>query len=170
VKIGLKGDMKNVDKTTWNYISSRGADADLLAFLENRKLAVSLEDIAWRMKDVQLFKNVIEILSKRSSSILSTAYRCTLPFVCSLIIVILIRYVFNNALWSYSVFHNDLDLVKEYFAHGPVRNAVGPFFVSPLFRYDAFQEQVVQHKEYLPLVNSRAHDLLTRDNKSLSQS
>ena len=37
------------------YISTKGSNDELLNFLENRRLTVSFEDIAWRMKDPAFF-------------------------------------------------------------------------------------------------------------------
>ena len=81
------------------------------------------------------------------------------------------RHVYNQTLWSYSVFHNSVPRMREYFAHVDQSwlECGGPI-VSPLLVVDPVARYQYQHLEYKPLVNARAHALGTHARSSTTAS
>jgi hypothetical protein len=105
-----------------------GSDADILSFISSknifdRNVFVFLL-ILWKLKDREFFNKVIAILKERQ--------------------------LYDNAVWSFSFFHNDFELIQEYLANGPrIGEAV---LTLPIF-------------EYYPYYSRRAHKFAD-ENKS----
>ena len=124
-----------IDKTSWQYISQNGSEAEVLEFLkENNPQRLALEKIAFRMHDKSFAKRVYEVLDR--------------------------RHVYNDTLWSYGIKHR-LDKVSgEYLKHvGYFINRCGEYLESDLLTIDPVERRSYQHMEYKPLVNARAHRL-----------
>ncbi|MBF0409081.1 MAG: hypothetical protein HQM10_17165 [Candidatus Riflebacteria bacterium] len=123
-----------VDDTSWDYISQNADDKALLKYLdENNINRLDLEKIAFRMKDPEMFKKIIQLLDS--------------------------RHVFNPVLWSYSVFHNQPGIICEYLKHQPFAQNCGSSLDCLLLKLDPVARHVYEHKEYLPLVNARVYQL-----------
>ena len=125
----------SVDKNSWQYISQNGTPEQVLAFLKEHNLSrVKLEKIAWRMKDRSFFRRVLALLAR--------------------------RHVYNQTLWSYGIYHNDVPAIREYLKHEErfVREC-GSAIRSPLLTIDPVERRTYQHLEYKPLVNARVHRL-----------
>jgi hypothetical protein len=124
-----------VDEKSWDYVSQRGSDEQVLEFLTTQNIHnLPLERIAFRMADPAMYRKTLDVLQG--------------------------RHVYNHVLWSYSVRHDDAAAVRQYLAHeaGFVQQ-VGYFLDSPLVHVDPVAYKVYEHLEYRPLVNARAHQL-----------
>lgn len=127
--------LSDTDRGSWDYVSQQGTRDELLAFLRDRNLhSVDLGRIAWRMREASLFHEVLDVLSK--------------------------RHVFHPVLWSYSIYHNARDAVREYLMHQEsFVQECGPYLESSLLVVDPVDRRTFEHLEYKPLVNPRAHQL-----------
>jgi 5-hydroxyisourate hydrolase-like protein (transthyretin family) len=124
--------LSKIDTTSWAWISQNGTEDEVLVFLGAANLhRISLDEIAWRMKDAAYFKKVTALLEA--------------------------RHLYANTLWSYGVLHNDTSTIKEFLRHHPFADQCGLWLVSPLLKLDPEERFDYQHLEYAPLVNPRAH-------------
>ncbi|WP_425615021.1 hypothetical protein NA78x_004909 [Anatilimnocola sp. NA78] len=124
-----------VDTESWDYISQFGSDEQVLAFLDKNNLQnINLVRIAWRMHDPKMFLAVTEKLAQ--------------------------NHVYENTLWSYSLKHNVPAAAKEFLQHSDqVVNEAGGRLTSGLLVIDPIKRGQLEHLEYKPLVNARAHAL-----------
>ncbi|HVR76601.1 MAG TPA: hypothetical protein VMT52_19890, partial [Planctomycetota bacterium] len=124
-----------VDRGSWEHVSQEGTTEDVLAFLEERNLAlVKLDRIAWRLRDRAVFERIIAALEA--------------------------RHAYDSTLWSYGVLHDAPPVIREYLKYsGDFVNRCGAALESPLLRIDPVEQKTYQHLEYWPLVNARAHRL-----------
>lgn len=127
--------LSKIDKTSWAWISQNGSETDVLDFLDKNNIErLSLEKIAWRMKSIDFFKLVIKLLES--------------------------RHIYNDVLWSYSIYHKDTDTIKEYLKHNDIfLRQCGLYLQSPLVNIDPVLRKWYEHLEYAPLVNARVHKL-----------
>jgi hypothetical protein len=123
------------NRQSWEYVSQRGTEEEVLRFLRDGNLqAVSLSDLAWRMRDLEFYRQVVEHLQARR--------------------------LYDHTLWSYSVLHNDRKTLTPYLEmSSDFLKACGPYLQSPLVTIDPEVRRVFEHLEYRPLVNQRAHPL-----------
>ncbi len=120
------------DKNSWSWIAQHGTAEQVLEYLNvNNIYRVALDDIAWRMKERQLFTRIIDLLAERG--------------------------VYNSTLWSYSIFHNTSAGIAEYLERSPLAGQCGLWLDAPLLRINPVQHEFYEHLEYAPLVNPRAH-------------
>ena len=126
---------KQLDKTSWQYVSQNGSDQDVIDFLNKQNiLSLDLEKIAFRMKDQDFFQKATRALRN--------------------------RFVFHRTLWSYSVQHNDPVALKEFLANeSVVIKACQPIFQSNLLDINPVDRKWYYHREYRPLVNARTHQV-----------
>jgi hypothetical protein len=124
-----------VDKTSWDYISQNGTDAEVLEYLGTNNLhRTNLARIAWRMKDQVFFSTVTGLLRE--------------------------RHAFEPTLWSYAVHHNDVPAIREFLQYrDDFLNRCGPYVDTALVTIDPVIRKTYQHMEYSPLVNARTHEL-----------
>lgn len=122
-----------IDTTSWSYISQQAPKEELLEYLKKENVAsVSLSSLAWRCKEKESYQAIISILKA--------------------------KFVFESQLWRYSLFHQDLPTMKEYFAYCLLGSDIyGPFLNTPLAKTDPVKQRTIQHLEYWPLINERAH-------------
>lgn len=124
----------NTDKDSWEHISQFGTEKDVIEYLNTHNInRLNLDMIAWRMKDKDFFKKTLKLLENRK--------------------------VYNNTLWSYSLYHNDEARIREYLPNTWFADQSGRFIESPLLTVDPIQRHVYEHKEYWPLVNARTFKL-----------
>ncbi len=124
-----------IDRSSWAYVSQNGTNDDVLEFLGRENLfPIDLSKIAFRMRDKEFFQNVISLLHDRMA--------------------------YDQVLWAYSVYHNDVSVINEFLAHADdFLHNCGPALVSPLATIDPIDRRWYEHKEYWPLANARAHQL-----------
>ncbi len=128
-----------VDATAWAHVSQHGALDEVLAVLATANLGrLELDRIAWRMRDRDAFTRVTAILAR--------------------------RHVYSDALWAYGLFHRDRVRVAEWLRHADdfVATAGGLAAPPAAVGLDPVARGWLQHLEYAPLVNARAHRLGSR--------
>ena len=124
-----------VDTSSWDWISQHGSPDQVIEFLARRNLGrVSLDAIAWRMKEKPFFERTVSTLRT--------------------------RHEYDHTLWSYAVLHDVPAEVQEFLRHSDafVARLGGPI-ESALLTVDPVERKSYQHAEYWPLVNARAHRL-----------
>ncbi|MEK6262775.1 MAG: hypothetical protein AABP62_29610 [Planctomycetota bacterium] len=124
-----------IDTESWDYVSQQGSNDDVLAFLDKHNVSgLNLDRIAWRMKDAKMFDAVLKRLAA--------------------------RHVYQHTLWSYGLLHNVAAAAREFLLHTDVIvNECGGRLNSPLLKVDLVERRQVEHLDYKPLVNARAHSL-----------
>jgi hypothetical protein len=128
--------LTQADKTSWDYVSQDGTEAEVLAYLDTHNLArLDLERIAWRArKSVAFFRKLVALLAE--------------------------HHQYNDTIFSYAVVHNDRAALREWVRHQDEFLAeCGPWLDSKLLVIDANERRAYEHLEYSPLVNERAHRL-----------
>jgi hypothetical protein len=122
-----------IDKTSWVYLSQQGEPEEVIKYLrESNLLRLDLDKIAWRMRDHDFFKNILNLLRE--------------------------RFVFNDILWSYGLYHNDRQAIREYLQHSDnFLNQCGEAIDASLIIIDPIVRKTYQHLEYGPLINARVH-------------
>jgi hypothetical protein len=122
------------DKTTWDYISQSGTDAEVFEFLDKHNLSrLDFEKVAWRARKSPAFlRRIVAFLGA--------------------------HHVWSEPVWRYGILHNDAPAIREWLRHRDDFVAqCGPWFDSPLLKIDPVERQAWQQLEYSPLVNQRAH-------------
>ncbi len=129
--------LTEVDKTSWEYLSQYGTDADVFAFLEKANLArLNLEKIAWRArKSADFFRKLIGVLEA--------------------------RHIYSEPIYRYGLLHNDAGVIRSYLGlfgdQQDFRNHCGLWLDSKIMKIDPIERRVYEHLEYSPLVNQRVH-------------
>lgn len=121
------------DTTTWDWVSQNGELGEVLEFLRaGNPLALDLTKIAWRMADIQAFRQVTKTLGDQN--------------------------VYSPELWKYAVEHRDAGAAREFLSMGSVPSErVGFPFDSPLLTVDPKGRALYEHLAYEPLVNGRTY-------------
>jgi hypothetical protein len=126
--------LTRIDKTSWAWVSQNGAPEEVLAFLDQANLhRLDLNEIAWRMKERDWFKQATSLLER--------------------------RHVWQETLWSYGLLHNDAQTICAFLRHSPFADRCGLCLASPLLTLDPVERLAYQHLEYAPLANPRAHQV-----------
>ena len=131
----VKKEFTQVDKSKWNWISVKGTDKEVLAYLEK----ANPDDIN--------FSSVEDRLKKKS-------------FYDSLMKILRERHYLDGNVYEYSFMHKDLEGVRTYlkkFAEDEI--SFPGYFDSRLFRQDPVEEKLYEHLEYKPLIIARIHQL-----------
>lgn len=123
------------DRESWDYVSQYGTLDDVLTFLNTHNInALNLDRVAWRMHD-------------------KAALDAILPLLAS-------RHVYQHTLWSYALLHNETAAANEFLQHAEnIVNETGGRLKSTLLTIDPVLRRTMEHLEYKPLVNARAHSL-----------
>lgn len=121
------------DARSWDYVSQNGTPDEVLAYLKQANLQeINLAEIAFRMRDAAYFRQVTGLLRERQS--------------------------FDPVLWSYALRHNEPRELREYLGQSePLLKQCGAFLESDLVRLEPQERGWYEHREYWPLVHSRAH-------------
>jgi hypothetical protein len=127
-------ELSKLDKESWPYISQHGTEQEVITYLKNNNIErLSLEEIAFRMKNKSFFKQITSLLNKRK--------------------------VFNSTLWSYGLYHSHENTIKQYLPHTHIADQCGTTLSSQLLTVNPIERFTYQHKEYWPLVNARIYPL-----------
>ncbi len=123
-----------VDKTSWAWISQYATEAETLTFLrEHNVRRHNLDEMAWRLRDQNFFRQAIRLLTDRG--------------------------FYHGTTFSYGVYHEDIAATQVWMEKSGFGRKVGPVFTSPLLEVDPLITKTYEHLEYDPLVNPRAHDV-----------
>ncbi|OAQ32376.1 hypothetical protein K457DRAFT_135295 [Linnemannia elongata AG-77] len=128
-----------LDKTTWSYVLTHGAQEDVLAKLAKDPLdGMRVEILIPRLyRDATFLRRVTDVLRD--------------------------RHEYNDRIWSVSlVLKGEDKLVSEYIVQQPIYHRVGDWFTSPLLKRRTRSRYEVSHGafhylEYFPLINARVH-------------
>lgn len=126
--------LSEIDKTSWDYLSQYGSDAEVFAFLESHNLErLNLERIAWRArKSLEFFRRVTGLLEQ--------------------------RHIWNEPIYRYALVHKQTAALRQWLSHREdFVSQCGPYLESPLLTIDPVERRAYEHLEYSPLVNQRAH-------------
>ena len=134
-------ELSEKDKSSWAWISQNGTDRDVLDYLKANNLnRADLSKIAFRLR-------------KKSEGGSGKA------FYDSLLQLLENRYHYHSTLWSYSLYHQDMDRFKPFLAKSSLASQCGLWIDSPLLKLDPTDRGWYEQLEYAPLVHARAHRL-----------
>ena len=131
-----KTELKNIKD-----ILAQGSKEDILSFMKRENITnrnvFKFEEIYWLLRDEEFYTKCIEILKE--------------------------KLVIDPIVWSYSVYHGDVDTLLELFIHSPPEyleelkvlylKVEGPGIKKP------FNLNYFTFREYHPIVNARFHQL-----------
>ena len=122
-----------LDKTSWQYVSQNGSDKEVIEFLNHENvLRLDLTKIAFRMKNADFFKEVMQVLGN--------------------------RYTYNSTLWSYSIMHDEIEAINEFLQQqGVFVSNCGMRLDSTPLTIEPVKRRWHQHWDFSPLINARAH-------------
>ncbi len=128
-------ELSQIDRESWDYVSQRGSNDDVLAYLEAQNLqTVRLERIAFRLSDPEFFEQVVRTLRQ--------------------------RHYYDQTIWSYAVKHQRAEAIREFLEHADAFvQQCGVQLDSPWLVIDPVVRESYEHLEYHPLVNARAHQV-----------
>ncbi|WP_372369441.1 hypothetical protein [Candidatus Uabimicrobium sp. HlEnr_7] len=123
------------DTSSWKYISQHGTEDQVINYLRTQNLQrIDLDLIAFRMKELNFFSRALPILQKRQ--------------------------VFNDTLWSYTLFHNNNPKdIADYLATTEYSEYCGMYINASILNINSVEQQEYQHREYWPLINMRINQL-----------
>lgn len=123
------------DRGSWDFVSQRGTNSDVFAFLaKNNLAALDFSRVAWRCKDAAFFRKL-------------TAFMKT-------------NQVQDETIASYALMHNDPDILQQWLVlEESFLNECGPWLSSPIAGVNPIARRAYEHLEYSPLINQRAHQL-----------
>ncbi len=128
--------LTQVDKASWDFVSQSGSEADVFAYLDQHNIErLDLERIAWRCRQsADFFRKLVTMLGA--------------------------RHRFDETIYRYGIAQHDTDSVREWLRHREdLLGLVGPWFDSPIVRFDQVERRTFELLDYSPLVNQRAHRL-----------
>jgi hypothetical protein len=134
-KLEVLSEPKNIDTTTWEYVSDWGTADEVLAFLKSANLRkIDLSRIAFRMQDKSFYERTLELLSNAG--------------------------VYQDTLWSYSLKHLDDSRIREYVEHrDDFMRRLGPSLPQGLVQLDPVERSWFEHLDFRPLIVARVHQL-----------
>jgi len=124
----------DVDETSWAWISQNAETDALFDYLDQANLnRIDLERIAWRLKDKAVYERFVSLLTDKLH--------------------------YNHTAWQYAVYHKDVPRAASWLRHTPFPERCGLWLDTPLLELDPVARHQIEHLEYDPLVNRRAHRL-----------
>ena len=134
-------ELSKKDKTSWAWISQNGTDKDVLNYLNANNLnRTDLNQIAFRLRKENeggSGKSFYDRLLKQLDT----------------------RFYYHNTMWSYGLYHQDINRFSEYLVKSSFANQSGLWIESPLLKLDPVDRKWYEQLEYAPLVHARAHRL-----------
>lgn len=128
--------------TSINEILGFGGKADILNFMKTENILnphlFEFKRIYWLLPDKEFYEQVIKILTKRC--------------------------IFEPVIWSFSVYHADIETFKEYLKYAiRVMGSQGSIYINnKLIKINQFE-----FKDYSPMVNPRIHGIKGEKQKFL---
>ncbi len=135
LRFNVVDEPSEIDTQSWAFVSQNGTDAQVIDFLQTENLQnINLVEIAFRMKDADFFRQVIDLLAS--------------------------RFAYDHTLWSYAIKHNETDAITQYLKNAEAfLRLCGSYLNSELIVIDPVTRRWYEHREFWPLVNARAHQL-----------
>ncbi len=124
-----------LDTSSWDYVSQQGSNEEVLAFLERENVrSLNLTKIAFRLRDKKFLESVLNLLEA--------------------------RHLFNQELWAYGIYHDNIKATRQFLLHSDriIAECGGPID-SKILTYNPLNNGSYEFLEYKPLVNARAHSL-----------
>ncbi len=122
--------LKDVDTTSWQYVSQEGTPEQVLEFLgKNNINRIELPKIAFRMRDKEFFLKTYKLLDA--------------------------AHAYDEVLWSYGIFHNFVPAIREYLKTTPIAANCGSWLESEILTVAPVVRRTYQFLEYSPFVNAR---------------
>lgn len=132
--LNATADQEALDKNSWEFVVKEGNKEKTLEYIKTHNLLkINLSDIYYMTKDQAFFEAITNELRT--------------------------KYYFDSTIWSYSVYHKDKIRLLEFIPNTSLLNSCGVYFESPLLSIDPIQKRHYEHKEYFPLIKSRAHPM-----------
>jgi len=126
--------LSRIDKTSWQYISQYGTAEEVIKYLKDHNLnRTNLAKIAFRMRDKKFFTWTLDLL-----------YRI---------------HGYNDVIWSYGIYHNDVKVIRDYLQKTSFSNYCGKYLESELLDIKPVLRRSYQFLEYSPLVNARTYQI-----------
>ncbi len=111
VTLHVVKELTKFDRQSWEYLSQRGSDQEVLRYLESVNLhRIDLSKIAFRMRDKSFFQQVVPLLTT--------------------------NHMYQGVLWSYGIQHNVPEAIRAYLAHHDFAGQCGDVLHSPLLEID----------------------------------
>ena len=122
-----------VDTKSWEHVSQMGdLDAVLSHIATSNLQRLDLSRIAWRLRDREAFRRVVESLRAR---------------MC-----------FDATVWSFGLFHGDRAVAREYLdRRDDLVASLRGYLRSPLLDVTPVERRSYEHLEFDPLIHARAH-------------
>ena len=129
-----------INEDDFDDILATGSIPNILNFMRTKnihssKVSFNLSSVYWLCKDATFYKEGIAILKAKS--------------------------IFDRAFYSFSIQHNDIETMREFFNSKEVdlKRRVGSQFQSKLVQVNSHEEShdIFNFLDYFPLVNARAH-------------
>jgi hypothetical protein len=136
VVLNVVESLSKIDKTNWDWTSQMGTDDEVLSYVQKENIHnVDIDKIAWRMRDQKFFEKAMPVLASR--------HRVT------------------QTLLGYAFMHSNVPLSQQYLLWNSDRIAstVGYNMPNKLVDTDATRLFYIEHLEYSPIVNARAHQI-----------
>ena len=147
--IKVQKSQTRINEDDFDDILATGSIPSILNFMRtknivNPEIRFDFGSIYWLCKDATFYKEGLRILKAKG--------------------------VFDPVFWSFSLMHNDLDNMREYFSskHTGLKAKVGAQFQSTLLEVNDNEDahDIFNFLDYYPLVNARAHRLGGMDSAS----
>ncbi|OUM70182.1 hypothetical protein PIROE2DRAFT_68451 [Piromyces sp. E2] len=122
--------------TSWIDVANYSKNEDVLKWLKNDPVSIEqLRHAYWRLKDKDFFNSVIELYKN----------------VCE----------YDDTLWSYGLYHNDVDITIEYLMNNNkyLNTYEFIYFTCKEFVIDKIESTEFTLLDYYPLINKRVHKL-----------
>jgi hypothetical protein len=138
-------------ETFMDVMQSANRQEDVLEFLRTQNLpkgekGFDFNLMLWMLRDKAFFKRVIAVLRERM--------------------------IYSDPVWTYSILHRDDEqTIREYLMNSRPYNiiqSIGASFKSKLFDV-TLEDSEVQHLDYFPMVNARAHLVGELENWTLNK-
>ncbi|ORX45405.1 hypothetical protein BCR36DRAFT_333217 [Piromyces finnis] len=121
---------------SWVDVANYSKNEDVLKWLKNDPVSIKqLNQAYWRLKDKSFFNSVIEL------------YRTV--------------YEYDQTLWSYGIYHDNVDITIEYLMNNKkyIDNYEFVYFICNNFVIDSIESKTFTLLDYYPLINKRVHKL-----------
>ena len=149
--LSVKKRQVKIDEADIDDVLATGSIPKVLEFMRTKNILGGLNsvrfkinDVYWMCKDINFYREGKKILHKRG--------------------------IFDYNFLSFSILHNDLEGMKEFFSSDQMdlKRRVGPQFKSTLLTVNNSEESqdIFNFRDFYPIVNARAHRVSGTDEAS----